>query len=99
MNYVRRNKIEHVLSHINISINDLWTSLDPSKAPEINNFNPKVLKYCATSLSEQIHHLFCQSITHGQSPSEWKIHRIIPFFKSGDRSQVNNCHPISLLAM
>ena len=39
-----------ILSHINISINDLWTSLDPSKAPEIDNFNPKVLKYTVLHL-------------------------------------------------
>ena len=52
------------LSYISISINDVWTSLTslvPSKAPGIDNLNPKVFKYCATSLSEPIHNLFCQS--------------------------------------
>ena len=90
------------LSHINISINDVWTSLtslDPSKAPEIDNLNPKVLKYCATSLSKPIHHLFFQSISNGQLPSKWKIHCIILIFKSGDKSQVNNYHPNSLLCI
>ena len=34
------------LDYINISINDVWTSLtslDPSKAPGIDNLNPKFL--------------------------------------------------------
>ena len=89
-------------SYINMSISDVWTSLtslDPSKAHRIDNLNPKVLKYCATSLSEPIHHLFCQSINHGQLPLEWKIHHIILIFKSGNRSQVNNYRPISLLCI
>ena len=71
-------KTNATLSYINISINDVWislTSLDSSKAPGIDNLNPKVLKYCATSLSVPIQHLFCQFISHGQLPSEWKIHR------------------------
>ena len=61
------------------------------------NLNPKILRYCATSLSEPIHHLLRQSINQGYLPLEWKMHRIIPIFKSGDRSLVNNYRPISLL--
>ena len=78
-------EINRTLNRINIAINDLWTSLTSLDIVNIDNdLNPKILKYCATSLNKPIHHLFCQSITHGQSPSEWKIHRIIPIFKSGD---------------
>ena len=90
------------LSHINISINNVWTSItssDSSKASGIDNLNPKVLKYCAASLSKPIYHLFCESISHGQLPTEWKIHHIIPIFKSGNRSQVNNYRPVSLLCI
>ena len=39
------------------------------------------------------------SISHSQLPFEWKIHHIIPVFKTGDRSQVNNYRPISLLCI
>ena len=73
--------------------------MDSSKASGIDNLNPKVLKYCAGSLSKPIYHFFCESISHGQLPTERKIHRIIPIFKCGDRSQVNNYHPISLLCI
>ena len=90
------------LSHISISPHDVWaslTSLDSSKASGIDNLNPKVLKFCAMSLSAPICHLFCKSISHGQLPMEWKIYHIIPILKSGDRSQVNNYRPISLLCI
>ena len=71
-------------------------SLESSKASGIDNLNPKVLKY---SLSNPIYHLFCESISHGQLPTQWKMHRIIPIFKCGYRSQVNNYRPISLLCI
>uniref|UniRef100_A0A1X7TFF9 Reverse transcriptase domain-containing protein n=1 Tax=Amphimedon queenslandica TaxID=400682 RepID=A0A1X7TFF9_AMPQE len=32
-------------------------------------------------------------------PQEWKIHRITPMFKSGDRTLVKKYRPISLLCI
>ena len=63
------------LGHINISINDVWTSLiyctsmDPTVVKPLGLIIsiPRFLStVIATSLSEPIHHLFCLSITHGQ---------------------------------
>ena len=34
----------------------------------------------------------------GIIPAQWKIHKIIPIFKFGDPSLVNNYRPISLLS-
>ena len=90
------------LSHIHFSPTEVWaslSSLDCGKAHGIDNLNPKVLKHCAESLSVPIFHLFHMSISHSQLPFEWKIPRIIPVFKTGDRSQVNNYDPISLLCI
>ena len=33
----------------------------------------------------------------GYLPNKWRIHKIIPIYKSGDKSSVKNYHPISLL--
>ena len=35
---------------------------------------------------------------HGDIPSSWRIHKIVPIFKSGDASLVKNYRPISLLS-
>ena len=56
-------------------------------------------RFLSTVLHHSIYHLFCESISHGQLPTEWKIHRIIPIFKCDDRSQANNYRPISLLCI
>ena len=37
------------------------------------------------------------SLSHGIFPDEMKIARLIPLFKSGDKQNVSNYRPISLL--
>ena len=71
--------------------------LDPAKAMGIDNIPNLVLKYCSQSLCSPIHHLFQQCVKQGYLPNEWRIHKIIPIYKSGDKSSVKNYRPISLL--
>ena len=74
-------------------------SLDTSKSMGIDGIGPKLLKSCAVALYVPIHHLFSLSITNHVIPSEWKCHSITLIHKSGDRSQVTNYRPISLLCV
>ena len=43
------------------------------------------------------HYLFSMILKYSYLLSDWKIHKIIPVFKSGDPTQVKNYRPISLL--
>ena len=72
------------------------SALDPTKSSGIDGIGSKLLKHCALALYAPICHLFNLTIT---LPSEWKLHLITPVHKSGDRAQVNNYHPISLLCI
>ena len=72
-------------------------SLNPNKAMGVDCIGPKVLKTCAIALYLPIHHLFSLCISQHKFPEEWNIHRITPIFKSGDKSNVKNYRPISLL--
>ena len=72
--------------------------LDPNKATGIDKISPKVLKNCAFSLTRPLCHLFNLSLSKGVIPKEWKVHLIVPIYKSDDRSSVKNYRPISLLS-
>ena len=83
-----------------ITIDDVSKSLynlNASKAMGIDNIHNIVLKHCSSSLSRPIHHLFSQCLLQSYLPIEWRTHKIVPIFKSGDRSSVKNYRPISLL--
>ena len=91
---------ENTLECINITDLDVFTALsqlDPTKASGIDGIGPKLLRSCALALYPVIHHLFTISLWYCKIPSEWKLHCIVPIFKSGDRSSVSNYRPISLL--
>ena len=75
------------------------SSLDPTKSSGCDGIGPKLLKHCALALYEPLHHLFSVSLSKHSIPYEWKCHSITPIFKSGDKSQVKNYRPISLLCI
>ena len=88
------------LSSISISIHDTWdalVTLDTTKAMGCDGIPPLILKHAATALVDPIHYLFNLCISQSYLPSEWRSHLITPIPKSGDRSNIENYRPISLL--
>ena len=76
------------LGLINITDLDVYTlltSLNPTKAQGIDGIGPKILRSCAPALYVVIHHLFTMSLWYCKIPSEWKVHCIVPIYKSGDK--------------
>ena len=41
--------------------------------------------------------IFNQSISQGKLPEDWKFAGVTPLFKQGDREDVNNYRPISVI--
>jgi len=37
------------------------------------------------------------SLAQASIPAAWKVHKIIPIFKSGDKTSVKNYRPIALM--
>ena len=90
-----------LLSDVVIDEEDVYTTLmnlDPAKATGCDGISPKILKICASCLYKPLHHLFTKSLQHCYMPSDWLTHIIVPVYKSGERRNIQNYRPISLLS-
>ena len=68
-----------------------------SKATAIHDNLNKIPKDNASILSQYLEEIFNFSIKTGVFPNELKIGKVIPIFKSGEKEDLNNCRPISVL--
>ena len=87
----------HTISLDQDEVYEVLATLNPFKSPGHDNISPKVLKFCATSLSEPMTAIFNLSLESAIFPSDWKVHRICPIPKKGDLHLISNYRPISLL--
>ena len=81
------------ISQIEVTRADIFEalcSLDYTKSFGCDKIHPQVLKVCATSLLEPIHHIFQLCLSTSTLPQEWKMHKIAPLPKKGDLSCVSN---------
>ena len=79
-------------------IKKIITSLNDG-APGIDCIPASVLKHSVDFISLPLTHICQLSLDQGHFPSELKIAKIIPLFKSNDPSMFNNYRPISLLSV
>ena len=81
------------LDSINLTESDVFNALvnlNPLKATGIDYIAPIILKNCADSLVAPLFHLFTTSVNTSIIPTEWKTHKIIPIYKTGDKTSVKN---------
>ena len=75
----------------------LWLNVHKACGPD--NLSSHVLKKCATVLAPSLAHLFTRSFNSGCIHAQWKQGNVVPAHKKGDKSQVCNYRPISLLCI
>ena len=75
----------------------LCKDISTSKSSGIVDISAKVLKNAFMVLIPQLVYMFNLSFSTGIFPDAWKRATVIPLFKGGNRSEVGNYHPISLL--
>ena len=73
--------------------------LNANKAAGPDGIHGKVLKSCARSLAYPLSILFNLSFVTGCIPQDWKLASVVPVFKKGDKSSVENYRPISLTSL
>ena len=62
-----------------------------------DNLSNKLIKEIVAHISIPLTHIFNKSLSLGAVPDIYKIAKVIPVFKTGDKNDPNNYRPISLL--
>ena len=88
-------KFEEITKDIVNEIIDSMESKKSSSFDEISNFHVKKLK---VSLLTPLTIAINRSLSEGLFPDQYKVAKVVPLFKSGERDDFNNYRPISLLA-
>ena len=79
-------------------VRNIITSLKDSSTGW-DHLSPFVMKQCVDTYVEHITVLINNSFYHGIFPDELKLARVVPIFKSGDSSNINNYRPISIIPL
>ena len=77
----------------------LLSKLCKSKATGLDKILARFRRESADLIANHLHvcAIFNQSIVSGIFPDEWKLSKVIPLFKHGERSDLNNYRPISVI--
>lgn len=68
-----------------------------SKATGVDNISVKMLKHTIPFVVEPICSMFNKILQQGEFPESWKVARVTPIFKEGDKNDPSNYRPISVL--
>ena len=78
-------------------VNNYLSNIDATKATGLDSIGPKLLKIAPNILTPSITYIINKSIESGVFPGTWKNAKVNPIFKTGDKDNVNNYRPISIL--
>ncbi len=76
---------------------DLLSNLDTTKAKDLYDISPKLLRLGARELSPNLTKIFNISLRTGKFPGKLKFAKVIPVFKADSKLEAGNYRPISLL--
>ena len=72
--------------------------LKPNKAAGYDGFRPSIVRNVICFISRPLTHICNLSLHQGIFPEKLKTAKVIPIFKSGDKQQLVNYRPISILS-
>ena len=93
---------EHPMPDITVTragVLKLLQNIKVDKATGPDGIPGNILKLCAPELAGVFTLLFQASLDQGVVPSDWKTANIVPVFKKGDKTLVENYRPISLTSI
>lgn len=79
-------------------LQDIVNKLKPKKSTGTDNISTKLLKEILPIITIPLCHIYNLSLQTGFIPNRFKIAKVIPVYKSGDKHLYTNYRPISLLS-
>ncbi|CAG9115901.1 unnamed protein product [Plutella xylostella] len=80
-----------------VEVEKIISNLKHNSAPGWDNVSNRLLKTCSCYLSRPIAFIINLSLSSGVVPANLKMANVCPIYKSGDKNDVTNYRPISLL--
>lgn len=80
-------------------IRDAIDNLNPNKSCGPDNIPSLFVKCCKLTLVKPLCMIYNKMLSEGIFPTVWKIGHVVPIYKSGDKSNVSNYRPITLLSV
>ena len=77
----------------------LLLSLPLTKAPGLDKLPATLVKLAAPYIAKPLAIIFNESLLTGVFPSDWKEAKVIPVYKSGTKSNMNNNWPIFIISI
>ena len=78
---------------------NLTRKLNANKAAGPDNIHGKILKLSARGVAKPLSIIYNRCFHEGKLPKLWKVGSVVPVFKKGDKSNVENYRPISLTCL
>lgn len=75
----------------------LLSKLDVAKGTGLDQICSKILKFAAPPIYRQLTDLFNLSLKSLEFSGDWKLAKVFPRFKVGQRKNPNNHRPISVI--
>ena len=98
--YIVSSDNKFIFSPISSSnVFSLLNKLSKSKATGLDNISAKLIRECADLISIPLCNIFNNSLSSGLFPDDWKCARVTPLFKQGERTDINNYRPISVISI
>ncbi|XP_065645525.1 uncharacterized protein LOC136075996 [Hydra vulgaris] len=96
--FKRRTEKQFLLRQISATdVDTIISALKTNKSAGYDNLHPSLLKDSKDEIKVPLSHIFNLVIKTGLVPNEWKIAKVLPILKSGNKLKFDNYRPISVL--